>query len=79
MIGPSQDMRRYTDQYGFGLVTRDFSVQAQVDALRELTPQRIDAMKSAAHRAAPELDSDRLSDPWRAAVASIVDHGDLES
>lgn len=79
VIGPSQDMRRYTDQYGFGLVTRDFSVQAQVDALRELTPQRIDAMKSAAHRAAPELDSDRLSDPWRAAVASIVDHGDLES
>ncbi|MCT1431761.1 glycosyltransferase [Brachybacterium muris] len=74
LIGPSEDMRRYTEKYGFGIVSENFTVQAQVEALRELTPARIDEMKHRAHDAARELDSAKLSDAWRAAVAAIVKH-----
>lgn len=80
MIGPSEDMRRYTDEYGFGVVTRDFSVPAQVEALLELTPEAVDELKARADAAAPKLDSAALSDPWRAAVAALVrDDDDADS
>lgn len=72
VIGPSEDMRRYTDQYGFGVVTADFSVDAQRKALRDLTPELVDELKARAETAAPKLDSEKLSDPWRAAVATLV-------
>lgn len=79
LIGPSEDMRRYTDQYGFGIVAESFTVKAQVETLRELTPVRIDEMKAGAHRAAYELDGERLADPWRAAVEKIMKHDDLDT
>jgi hypothetical protein len=72
VIGPSEDMRRYTDEHGFGLVTRDFSVAAQTETLLRLTPEVVDGLKAHADAAAPALDGGRLSDPWRAAVTALL-------
>src|SRR5699024_6195734 len=64
--GPSEDMRFYVDEHGFGVVSRDFTVPAQVETLRQLTPELVDELKARADVAAPKLDSAKLSDPWRA-------------
>lgn len=72
LIGPSEDMRRYADEHGFGVVSRDFSITAQVETLRDLTPVMVDELKARADAAAPLLDAEKISDPWRAAVATLV-------
>lgn len=76
VIGPSEDMRFYVDEHGFGVVSRDFTVPAQVETLRQLTPELVDELKARADVAAPKLDSAKLSDPWRAAVSTLLGNGD---
>lgn len=57
-IGPSPEMMRLAQQYGFGVIARDFSAQGIADSLRSLTPARIDELKAASVRARSELNAE---------------------
>ena len=46
IIGPSPEMRRILDQYGLGVVSRDFGTEALTKVLDTLTPEQVSGMKA---------------------------------
>lgn len=58
-VGPSIEQARLVSEYGLGVVSTGFEVDKLVDALRTLDPPALEAAKSASHRAARALSSDR--------------------
>lgn len=72
IVGPSPEMVSYVERHGLGVVTRDFSVEAIVAALDELTPESVRGFKAAAHAAAQTLSAERAIDPWRAALVELL-------
>jgi glycosyltransferase involved in cell wall biosynthesis len=57
-VSPSPEMARFVRDNELGVVSADYSGESFVEALRELTPERVQAGKDAAHRHAKELSSD---------------------
>jgi glycosyltransferase involved in cell wall biosynthesis len=57
-VSPSPEMARFVRDNELGVVSADYSGESFVEALRELTPERVQACKDAAHRHAKELSSD---------------------
>ncbi|MEE6289032.1 glycosyltransferase family 1 protein [Georgenia sp. MJ173] len=73
VIGPSPEMARLVRAHGLGAIADGFGVEDVAATLGALTPGAVDAYKSAAHRAAEELDAGRLSEPWVDAVEALLD------
>ncbi len=63
-IGPSPDMRKVADEYGFAVVATSFSVQAMADALNSLTTEQVVKLKQRSAVAASalcwEVESEKL-------------------
>lgn len=57
-IGPSPEMKRLVDQYGFGVVAQSFEPHAVADTLGRLTIQQIDEMKRISLQVRLELNAD---------------------
>jgi hypothetical protein len=62
VTGPSPEMAGIVREFGAGVVAGGFTVDALVAALRELTPERIAAMKEGAGRAAEVHNAERNRD-----------------
>jgi len=66
VVGPSPDLAAIVQKEGCGIVTRDFSVESLVEALRQLTVQDVERLKRRSHQIADrycwEGDSEVLSD-----------------
>jgi hypothetical protein len=62
VTGPSPEMAGIVREFGAGVVAGGFTVDALVAALRELTPERIAAMKQGAGRAAEVHNAERNRD-----------------
>lgn len=60
VVGPSPEMARLVEQYGLGLVTRDFSPEALAQTLSSLTPKALEGFKSNVDTAAHELCYERM-------------------
>lgn len=70
-IGPSVEMAPYVVRYSCGVVAEDFTPAALASKLSMLTVTDIERCKAAAHRAADDLNTDRL----RERVLSAALHG----
>jgi hypothetical protein len=69
VTGPSPEMAAIVREFGCGVVAEGFSLDALVAALRELTPERITAMKEGAGRAAAVHSAERN----RATLLALVE------
>jgi len=58
-VGPSIEQARLVSEFDLGVVSAGFEVDELVDALRTLDPPALEAGKSASHRAARALSSER--------------------
>lgn len=76
VVGPAPELTTVVDKHGFGVVTKDFTAEALGEALRGLTPERVAAMKQAAHVAAWELSAEATMQPWVDAVDALVSEAD---
>lgn len=61
VVGPSPEMARVVRRYECGLVASEFSAAALANALRSLTPERIQTLKARADEAADDLNAERNS------------------
>jgi hypothetical protein len=68
VTGPSPEMAGIVREFGCGVVADGFTLDALVAALRELTPERIAAMKEGAGRAAEVHSAERNRDTLLALV-----------
>lgn len=75
VFGPSPDMSEYIRRYGVGVTSDDFSAPSVAESLATLTPAAVDEMKQRSHLAASELTSERQSQGWADAVATLAAHG----
>ncbi len=57
-IGPSPEMARMCNEYGFGVVSASFSPQIVANMINQLTPDTIDVMKKASIKARYVLNAD---------------------
>lgn len=57
-IWPSPEMARIVEQYGLGIIARDFSVTTMAQALNALRPEDINLFKQASHTAARALSAE---------------------
>lgn len=73
VVGPSPEMARVVEGYGFGVVARGFTAADLEQVLRGLTPDRIAAMKRAAHAHAHELSAESQLPVWDRAVGAMLD------
>ncbi|MBO3664981.1 glycosyltransferase family 1 protein [Microbacterium stercoris] len=69
LIGPSQEMIHYTDEYGIGEVSASFERDDIRAAIEKLTPESVTAFKQNAHAHAAELAGERQVDVW----VSLID------
>lgn len=53
--GPTPEVVKLIDQYGFGCVSKSFKTDDFVDAIESVTPESLAAYKQAAHEAAQDL------------------------
>lgn len=58
-IGPSPEMQRLVEAYGFGIVASDFTAEAMAQALLSLSPEEIAVFKQRADAAAIDLCAER--------------------
>ncbi|MBO1900578.1 glycosyltransferase family 1 protein [Leucobacter weissii] len=75
IIGPSPEMARFIERYGFGETADDFTAEALARVLDELTPERVDAWKRAAHEHARELSGEVQARVWSELVERIAARG----
>lgn len=54
-IGPSPEMKRIVEQYGCGIVAKEFTAQALADTVRALDRQKVEACRRACEIAAGDL------------------------
>lgn len=72
VIGPSPEMARIVTDHGFGAVASGFTKEDLHRELLSLTPDRVDAFKSAAHRAARILSSENQTTVWREQFGQLL-------
>lgn len=72
VIGPSPEMRRVAEEFGFGIVSTSFEAQSAAKLLAGLTLEQVGDLKKAAHEAAPRLSADAVSGPWIDAVRKLA-------
>lgn len=72
-VGPSVEMVKVVTDYGVGVVSDDYTVESIVDTLSALTPETVNAMKSATNRAAEELSFEREAEKVKQLVTSALD------
>lgn len=77
IVGPSPEMARIIEEYGFGLVLPDFEPSSLAAALESLTAERVAAWKadSAAHAAA--LSSESQASIWEELITRVLARGPL--
>jgi glycosyltransferase involved in cell wall biosynthesis len=68
VFSPAPEVDAYIKRYGLGIVTKDASTEALVDALRDLTVDQIRGFKQSAHEAARALSNE----PDRAVLQKLV-------
>lgn len=76
IIGPSPAMESIVADYGFGVVTKDFSAQSLSAVLHGLTASEVAGWKSAAHGAAHALSAEAQVKLWADSIAALVSAGD---
>jgi hypothetical protein len=70
LIGPSPEMERYLGNLDLGVVAADFSVDATVAAIEQLTPDGVSSFKLNADQAAEALAGSHQVDIWERMLAS---------
>ena len=58
-VGPSPEMKKIVEQYGCGVVAKDFTAQALAETLRSLDRPKVEAYRRASDSAAVELSYER--------------------
>lgn len=71
-IGPTVEMVRIVEEFGLGVVSADFGVEACAESLEGLTPARIAAFKSAADAAARPLSFEHERDVARDLLSGML-------
>ncbi len=72
IIGPSPEMTKYVEQYGFGQVIADFEPSSLAAALDALTPERVAGWKAASAANAAVLSSESQTEVWRNLVSRVL-------
>lgn len=72
IIGPSPEMSRRLEEYGFGAVASDFTVQAVREVLDGLTITTVTEWKARSDTAAESLSATSQIEIWRAAISRIA-------
>lgn len=72
IIGPSPEMVRFVERYGFGAVSDDFTAEALTRVLDSLTPELVAEWKAASHAHADELSGERQAVTWSRVVDRIT-------
>ncbi len=72
IVGPSPEMARIVDQYGFGLVLPDFEPSSLAAALESLTAETITAWKAVSARHVRELSGEEQGRIWGRVVAGMI-------
>lgn len=72
VIGPSPEMRRVVEEYGFGFVSADFTAEAASKLLAGLSVTDVQDAREKAAIAALSLNHERVSEPWVSAVKRLV-------
>jgi hypothetical protein len=73
VIGPSQEMRHYVDEYGIGVVADDFTVDAARAAIERLTHEDVARFKANAHANAVELGAEKQVDVWERLIRAQLE------
>lgn len=73
LVGPSPEMARMVREHGLGVVTEDFTTEATVAAIEALTPEKVSAMKQAAHASARELSAETQVQGWERAIDALIE------
>ncbi|WP_448073248.1 glycosyltransferase family 1 protein [Georgenia yuyongxinii] len=73
IVGPSPEMARMVREHDLGVVTEDFSAAALARAIEGLTPDRVTAMKQAAHASAHELSAETQVQGWERAIDALME------
>jgi hypothetical protein len=73
VIGPSQEMRHYVDEYGIGVVADDFTVDAARAAIERLTQENVARFKANAHANAVELGAEKQVDVWERLIRAQLE------
>ncbi|MFD1507193.1 glycosyltransferase family 1 protein [Georgenia yuyongxinii] len=72
LVGPSPEMAHMVREHGLGVVTEDFTTEATIAAIEALTPERVAAMKQAAHASAHELSAETQVQGWERAIDALM-------
>ncbi|MCS3427234.1 hypothetical protein M2388_000885 [Leucobacter aridicollis] len=72
ITGPSPEMVRYVNEYGFGEATDDFTAESLTAALDGLTPEKVSLWKQHSHLHANELSGERQAVVWSEVVERVV-------
>ncbi len=75
VVGPSPEMARYVEEYGFGEVLPDFTAESLARTLDALAADRVAEWKAAAHARAEELSGERQMAVWSGIVARLTREG----
>lgn len=73
IIGPSAEMSRILEQYGFGAIAEDFSAAALTRVLDSLSTESVASWKSRADEAARALSAEVQVEKWDRAVREILE------
>lgn len=74
IIGPSAEMSRILREHDLGIVTRDFTVDAVIEAFDGLTGEEIARFKSNAEAAADALSARTQVDVWKEEIGALFHH-----
>lgn len=72
VIGPSEEMVYYTDKYGIGEVSSDFTLDATREAIERLTPENVVQYKANSNAHAQELAGERQVDVWVSVIDKLM-------
>ena len=72
LIGPSVEAVRFVNDYSLGCITQDFSVNAIVAAIDELTPEMVTELKVNAALAAQPLSAEAQVGAWDDAIRRLA-------
>jgi len=72
IIGPSPEMARFVEEYGFGEVLADFDPASLAAAIDALTPERVSTWKGASAAHASDLSSESQGKVWEQIIAGLL-------
>lgn len=73
VISPSPEMISIMEQYGLGQITDDFGIDSLRRAIHSLTPEKVEAWKAAADRAAQPLSAEQQNLGWTEPIARLLE------